>query len=103
MDDPTALQVSQGEEHLHDEADYDRLVVYGEVEGAQRMAVDILHRDVKVVSPSVGAVVAHNIGVVQAFGQDLCLLFDGLHLPTILLAIKLKANLHRRVLTFLTA
>lgn len=53
------------------------------------MPMDILHRDIKVVSSSVGTVVAHNIGVVQAFGQDVCLLFDGLHLPTIFFAIKL--------------
>jgi hypothetical protein len=103
VDDAAALEIPQGEEQLHDEADYDDLVVDWEVEGAQRMAVDILHRNVKVVSPSVGTVVSHNIGMVQAFSQDLSLLFDGLHLPTIILAIKLKANLHIRVFTFLTA
>lgn len=103
MDDATALQVPQGKEYLHNKADYDGLAVYWQIEGAQRMPMDILHRDVEVVSASIGTVVAHNIGVVQALGQYLCLLFDRLHLPTILLAIKLKADLHDGVLTFLTA
>ncbi len=103
MDDSATLEISQGEKQLYDEAYDDALIVDWEVEGAQRMAVDVLHCDVEVVSPPIGAVVSYNIGMVHAFSQDLCLIFDGLHLPTIILAIKLKANLHIRALTFLTA
>lgn len=103
MDDLALFEEPKGKQHLHNEACNALLAVEWKLEGAEGVAIDVLHGDVVVVSLAVGGVVAYNIGMIEAFCEYLRLIFDLLHFPTIILTVKLQSDLGENWLTFFTA
>jgi len=75
----------------------------GELYWAEGMSVDVFHGDAIIVSLSKRAVISNDIGVIEALWENLCLFFDRLYFPTIILAVKFELYLHNWCFTFFTA